>query len=185
MSDLLLEAPPALLDGWCGPVVYRAGGRTPGVVVGTCEHKGTRVFRVWWESPAHPHGTGHPTHPSALLLDLSRAECRDRVARVVAAVMRLDTANGVQYLLRSGEPQDAPGFIEACGGRIFVTASLDEGTMASPLDPWLMASSEPDEPWLTVPALATLDPNDNTRLPDGSRRVDALALLHVARTVLQ
>jgi hypothetical protein len=33
---------------------------------------------------------------------------------------------------------------------------------------------------LHVPALAHIDPHDDTRLPDGSRRVDALALLAVA-----
>ena len=36
-----------------------------------------------------------------------------------------------------------------------------------------------------VPALADIDPHDDTRLPDGSRLVDALALAIVAREVLR
>ncbi|MCA9566943.1 MAG: hypothetical protein KC656_03835 [Myxococcales bacterium] len=36
---------------------------------------------------------------------------------------------------------------------------------------------------LFVPATADLDPHDETRLPDGSRRVDALAMAAVWRAV--
>ena len=38
--------------------------------------------------------------------------------------------------------------------------------------------------WSSVPALATLDPNDPRLLPDGSRLVDALALSMVGRHLL-
>lgn len=37
--------------------------------------------------------------------------------------------------------------------------------------------------WVRLPALAEIDPHDDTRLPDGSRLVDALALAAVCRAV--
>ena len=58
-------------------------------------------------------------------------------------------------------------------GGLFVVGDTNEGRAEfgppsdSPLSPgW----------WVLVPALAHLDPTDDTRLPDGSRLVDALAL---------
>lgn len=43
------------------------------------------------------------------------------------------------------------------------------------------AGTVPDPEYLVVPALGALDPEDDTRLSDGSRLVDALALTHTCR----
>ena len=73
-SDLLTPATAELLAGWCGPVV-EAG--LPVVVLGPCAQAG--AFMV-----ADANGVSGQAWLSALRLDLSRAECRDRAARVLA-----------------------------------------------------------------------------------------------------
>lgn len=159
MSDLLLRATPALLDGWCGPVVWNSFAAThciDGLLLSTDGMADDA--HGWWGS---------------IYLDLTRAECRDRVARVVAAQngMTPDAAVCWYYssvlggwLLHSRRP-----FLRLCDEREQSVAYCAEPDFAA---------------WGRWPALATLDPHDDTRLPDGSRRVDAMALLLVAREVL-
>lgn len=79
-SRLLVPATQALLEGWCGPVVWLPAGATTGIPatwdgrVGVISYRHGGVVDAWdWET----------TTDDALLLDLSRAECRDRVARVL------------------------------------------------------------------------------------------------------
>ena len=133
-DDLLLKATHELLDGWCGPVMWRGllvhcKGTVVGDEVWVCDHRGQFLVSL-----------------ADLHLDLSRAECRDRVARVV----RRHEPYGLTWL---------PG---------------DGGVH------WMVRAVSRSE-WLDA---AGLDPNDDTRLPDGSRLVDAQALLVVAKEVL-
>lgn len=88
----------------------------------------------------------------SLTLDLSRAECRDRVVRVLGGTDWVYVPSVVGWRLwLDRQPSDRGE------GRYYPASG---------------------------PALAGLDPTDDTRLPDGSRLVDALALAAVARHVL-
>jgi hypothetical protein len=112
-------------------------------------------------------------HPSEASLDLSRAECRDRVARAIAAIYRPARA--------------------ACTAPDWYWC--DDGVDASRLDPeWMLSQGVDLLRWyvpgparssheVSVPALGALDPGDGARLSDGSRLVDALALAAVWREV--
>lgn len=129
---LLLPATRALLKGWCGPGVLDGrlvlvDGDNDSVVL----LDGASVMY----NPAHLPAV-FDEDLGELTLDLSRAECWDRVCRV----LQVDFHRGV-----------------------------------------------PRSWWFIDPygrSLAGLDPDDDTRLPDGSRLVDALALAAVARHVL-
>ena len=149
-ADLLLPvaACPGILDGWCGPVVVETQGtgwREAAVV-------GDYIVLFSGRGQAYVEVAGAAADPH-ICLDLSRAECRDRVARWLAP----DAGAPPGWTLYNG-----------VGGTWF-------GGWASPADAGAWAKRVP-----IVPALARLDPNDDTRLPDGSRRVDALALRAVA-----
>lgn len=89
-----------------------------------------------------------------IFVPLDRAEARDRVVRVVPQPWRNEPGPGALSLRRSGD------YVSLCIGGYVVADSR------------------------SVPALADLDPHDDTRLPDGSRLVDALALRAVAMEVL-
>ena len=101
-------------------------------------------------------------------LDTSRAEVRDRVARVLAGVVL--RARG--------------GLVDVC------TAHVWEWSPAMEPRRWLLSSNGGGRGWehftpRSVPALAALDPTADTRLADASRLVDALALAAVAREVIR
>ena len=127
MSDLLLKATPSLLDGWCGPVSRQ---------IPECDFEPGPFA---WPSE---QTVGWVLH--CYSLDLSRAECRDRVARLLRR-----NKYGLQLWLD--------------GHRVMVSAKSATAFYE----------------------MHDLDPNDDTRLPDGSRLVDAQALLLVAREVLK
>lgn len=171
MDDrLLVPATHSLLDGWCGPV------RTP---------KGAEVSigRVDIEDgPFGPvlaaltvrlsDGVEHWLDLRNIALDLSRAECRDRVARVLAAQLRGDrvpTAIAPEWTphLRTRSAAGGLGHVNDGGWwHLWIGGyrRFDAGA---------------------IDALSALDPHDDARLPDGSRLVDALALAAVAREVLR
>lgn len=129
LPPLLLQAKPDLLDGWCGPVM---AGRTP-ERTNPCALLRPGSRKDTWVTSAYSYSLDC----GAIWLDLARAECRDRVARVA----------------------------------------------------WARITNSPT--WTTAPDLVDeetitrhdLDPHDDRRLPDGSRWVDAAALLAVAREV--
>lgn len=110
---LLVPATQELLDDWCGPVLVDG---LPSIA---------NLGEVLWRGPSQAEPRWwYWKNPDRVELDLRFAECRDRVARVLAR-----TAGPVWF------GRDA-------------------------------------------------DPSDDTRLPDGSRLVDALALAAVARDLL-
>lgn len=94
-----------------------------------------------------------------VFLDLRRAEVRDRVARVVAERSCVDPGGGVVWSNTS----------QITGWPTWRIGGSDSGQAFDPSH---------------VPALASLDPASDERLPDGSRAVDAAALACVAREVL-
>lgn len=147
---LLLQATPALLDGWCGPV--EVDGRE------TVVDRGRVLDFADWE-PAEDFIAG-------VWLDLSRAECRDRVARVVAAVLGVPLAERGALWMHQG----AGIWGLFCGSRSFLFKGKPDRRFSPNNPTW-------------VKNLDSLDPEDDTRLPDGSRLVDALALAIVAREV--
>lgn len=155
---LLIPATRALVEEWCGPVVTRAthygGAWAPWVVV----NAGGGTVTVASSSDAATVTVGD------VFLDLSRAECRDRVARVLADIrgiaIRWTTAPRFRY-----------GYSKSAG--------LDGPEQAVFWD-YRGDSGHPE-----VPGFSGLNPNDDTRLPDGSRLVDALAIAAVARQVLR
>lgn len=193
-SDLHLPATEALLRDWCGPVEYRwLGVEIRAVCMGEFDEDG-RVL-LWREA-------GDRWAPlSDVRLDLARAECRDRAARVLATQtmdeIDLEYARECGVYWRGKTPVtvewralDDPLRVVA-GERRWRLASwmsiAERQFVAEPAqvreigasgfhpdhDP---AGTKPDPSCVVVPALADLDPNDDRRLPDGSRWVDALAL---------
>jgi hypothetical protein len=91
---------------------------------------------------------------SAVVLDLTDATSRAHAAWWLAAALGLPSPVGAHWVSYG------------LGWRLTVHQLSD--------DP---------EPSRDVPALDDLDPADDTRLPDGSRRVDAIALGRVCRHV--
>lgn len=142
MDDRLLAPCTAdLLRGWTGPVHGYVHRGIPTRAVSIGEFGGGMVM-LWAE-------TGDAVvRPADLSLDLSLAECRDRVVRVVA-----------QHLANDGAPRPYLRCLDA-----------DSARQTAPAE------------WYDSADLR-LDPNDDTRLPDGSRLVDALALAAVWREV--
>lgn len=171
MTDERLLAPctRALLEGWTGPVHITQIRPAPAVCIG--EFRADGLVHLWAE-------TGDAVvRPESLSLDLSRTECRDRVARVLAGLLlRGIPPNGDGFSwradfggwqLRSHNANWWAGF-GADTSRWF---GADEGNRTG------------RHPSRSVPTLRTLDPHDDTRLPDGSRLVEALALAAVWREV--
>jgi hypothetical protein len=152
---------PGVLRGWTGAVIAETRvGLRHGVY---CDDVG----RVWYPDEVvahHEEVTGEDA--AHLLLDLSRPEVADHVARWVAGRVGLAvgaTAPGWRragvrprrWWLDSGVPFEAPG------------ASRTGLRGAS----------------IVVPALADLDPADDTRTASGARVVDLAALVCVARHI--
>lgn len=112
----------------------------------------------------YPRGGGHcaALPPSEVSVSLADSAARDRVARWVAE--------------RVGMPCDpVAGFWRFVLGAWRLTGS--DGAIE-------FGAADPEaEGRFVVHALSALDPHDDTRLPDGSRLVDALALAAVARHV--
>lgn len=151
---LLVPATQALLDDWCGPVLVDG---LPSI---------TNLGEVLWRGP----GQGEPRwwyweNPDRVELDLRFAECRDRVCRVLIASRRpvMRAHHGARF-----RPGVTRGIWVLHGDQ-----SESETFAASGLGSWT-----------GVPALADLDPTDDTRLPDGSRLVDALALAAITRELM-
>ncbi len=156
---LLVTCTRGLLENWTGPVhgLVQMGVPARAVCTGDFDDRG-RVY-LWTD------GGDASVRPDEVSLDLSRAECRDRVVRVLAS--RVPGCN------RVGEPhvvQLPRGMSRLYFGAHGVALSVQ----------W---SSDPALSDWHVPALAALDPNDDTRLADASRLVDALALAAVWREV--
>ena len=147
-SDLLTPATAELLAGWCGPVVFDG---TTAVVV----DDGTVTVPGWGWQPLHEHAP-------RLSLDLSRAECRDWAARVLAKRV------GVRVGTAAPRWEGAHDGWRLCGEESY-TGNLRLFTAD-------MRGRTGGRLLVHVPALDALDPSDDTRLPDGSRHVDALAL---------
>lgn len=152
-SALLLRATPALLEGWSGPAVFRFEGVDAAVtVVGFNPTSG--MVAIAYVRNGFVEGQGVPV--GDVYLDLARAECRARVARVVLHHTRSNDDAWPAWAFRV-TPYDL--FPLALGwGR------------GSDHDPIFKRYG--------------LKRNDSARLPDGSRLVDAEALLAVAREVL-
>lgn len=150
-SRLLVPASTALLDGWCGPVVLH---RTRLVSVDVDDDG----YALVWPQ-------GQWISCDVLFLNLSQAEARDRVARVLAARFGVPTAHGVMVR--------------------FEWESDDDDQPSANLNIIGLGAEFSSHYWTPcgVRALAGIDPDDDTRLPDGSRLVDALALAAVAREV--
>lgn len=140
---LLIEATPELLEGWCGPVVFRWHHHGP-----------KRAYMVSWDGDLYDD-CGPVEDPDqyrdGLHFDLARAECRDRVARVAWG--------------RVAEPhcRRSPDSGPYKGAVVLIAWTYDGVLVECPTD-------------------QDLDPHDDTRLPDGSRLVDALALAAVWRS---
>lgn len=84
--DLFLRGDclPGLLDGWHGPVECPNEGR-----------RGTSVVLIATKGTGHvianeDGGSTSPVQSSSLFLDLTRPECRDRVARVLARALGIE-----------------------------------------------------------------------------------------------
>lgn len=171
MADerLLLPATRALVEGWCGPVVVRGLSPFhdgPAVLLGPREPSARAGD--WLVYLLHDVEEGcevASVSPDEIRLDLSRAECRDRVWRVVVAAL--------------GSPVDRPEVTHDEDGLVILAGDLrDEQAQ---MYVWDRQGRPAGAARLHVPALADLDPDDDTRLPDGSRLVDALALALVAK----
>lgn len=178
--DLLLEATLALLDGWCGPIVVRRGTThtplwIPGVWLGwSDEDAATLNYEA--VDPTLENGAAEFRDEVEVYLDLSRRECRDRVARALAVPLwELYASQRAKVHAPKPSPY-APGHL----------VRWRHDPHGYTVVHW--AVSDNDGSWrmrVRFFCLADLDPNDGTRLPDGTRLVDALALLHVARAAFK
>jgi len=168
LAALRLPATPELLDGWCGPIMVHRGLAdapcwVPGVWLGW---DGDNVALLNYVAVDINAEIGWPeghedVHVDSVYLDMARAECRDRVARFIHG-SRPDKLG-----VSTREP-DSIGVGEMRIGRMrFADGWHDDGAAYFPGD--------------GVPTLADLDPEDPRLLPDGSRYVDALALMLVCR----
>ncbi len=180
-SDLLLPATAALLDGWSGPVIVDlgTGDRLDAAVLSNGDVLLGRID-VFGEAPAYDYIDSEAALPDgfSLHLDLARAECRDRVARVVhdTAAHRSDSGGGLSVWYFDGawhitRPVFRRG--QTRGG----LSAWDGRSRWRPLVPQ-------HRTLIKAPGLAGLDPDDDRLLPDGSRWADAAALLAVAKEVL-
>ncbi len=157
---------PGVLDRWVGPVVLTLDPPYPAVLVGR-ENGGGYVHPgppPMWQI-AIDGGPVIITPTTDLALNLSRAECRDRVARWVAG--------------RVSPPQRVT---EGVRWRQIGTVA-DRAAWSLTSDGGDQTQFGAERGWIRVPALAALSPSDPARLPDGCRRVDAEALAVVARFV--
>lgn len=155
MSDLLLRASacPGILDGWVGPVVL--DGETLAVLLPGKPH------RVYLPEPhrcleGQEEARALPRH---LSLDLARDEAADRCARWLAWAVGLAVGATAPEWERTPRWRHLGEW--SLGGYRFGHRSGNQ----------------------RAPALAALDPADDTRLPCGARRVDRLALRVVAEHV--
>lgn len=183
-SRLLVPASAALLDGWCGPVVLLDPHERGSDLVGAHLYRDGQVSvfadwtarRTWSTSVSSIHGV-----LDRVMLDLSRAECRDRIIRALIA------------MLWPGDRLDRV----ALDGGPWASDRFDGWTLGTWNRNWSAhfragppARETADEhspyTWLIrLPGLAGIDCLDDTRSPDGSRLADNLALAAVAREVLR
>lgn len=203
MGDPLhIRATAPLLEGWCGPVVAH-----------DCDGDAHRCVSLGWSNNPHIPGAWvfdeadtdsfreNEDEPGPqfvsdvhLLLDLSRAECRDRVCRVLAA--RFGLLPGAAWLtLREGRREaywpvysmradNTPVYgtsVEVIPTHAVLSTQPRIGRTSASFGALPVPYKHGEYFDGVVPALAALDPNDDARLPDGSRLVDALALAAVWR----
>lgn len=160
MTDprLLVPATPALLKGWCGPVVYDGEQ--------TVTYDGL-VFR-----DVYGNGGWWPVDGVlAVLLDISCAECRDRIVRVLGGALGMPTGIPLEF------SADEDGWC-------LIAADLRGPECVGAMAVWDRAGHPAGCCHRPVPELADIDPLEATRLPDGSHLADALALAAIAREVL-
>jgi len=164
---LLVTCTRALLEGWCGPVHGLVHNGVPVRAVSIGDFTGDGRAMLWTDVG------DWLMFPGDLSLDLSRAECRDRVLRVLAlaamgARARAGTAAPDWYWCDDVDGTDVPEWTPSQGGDLLR---------------WYLPTAPASDHEVHVPSLAVLNPNDDTRLPDGGRLVDALALAAVWREV--
>ncbi len=163
---LLVTCTRALLEGWCGPVhgLVFDGVPVRAVCIGDFDADGD-VY-LWTE-------VGDvEVPPGELSLDLSRAECRDRVVRALVATYRpARSACTAPDWYWCDDGNDAPPEPEW---------TLNQG---ADLLRWYVPGPARSDHEVSVPALGAVDPGDGARLPDGSCLADALALAAVWREV--
>lgn len=166
-EDLLYQATPAVLHKWCGSVLvppYRDGpGWTPAVLVDADPDEPD----LW--NVLRPGSGLQQWMTSNVRLDMSRRECRDRVAEVAARATWPDADFAMTTAPR--------WFCHWTHDLPFWTLSIDiiqEGHRGARSGSCVQVEH----------CVAGLDPADNERLSDGSRVVDALALMDFARAVL-
>lgn len=178
---MLIEAGPVLLANWTGSVLADWGPLDP-----ECESprqhtvvsRGPLSFPMLWD--ADDHGwielDGHHEEP-VLYFDLHCVECRDRIRNCIADV----------ELLRSGEGRRPPP-PSSNGTRFFYNYDIEAWQLST--DEYAHAVQTYAPPPcagtanVEIGGLESIDPHDDTRLPDKSRKADALALAAIAREVL-
>lgn len=159
-----------MVRGWCGPVLVK-----------------TRL--LGWQEAAYlemESGTGLLTYQDAsvedvdldyaeICFDLTRAECRDRVVRLVAMCVEPGASGPFVW---GRWPLRSIGGARGSGMWAIRTSSFLERVFVG----W--EASDWRREVQIVAGLAELDPSDQTTLSDGSFLVDALALAIIARHVL-
>ena len=162
---LLVQATPELLDGWCGPVLLETQGLgwVPGVVLDgvaaiLSEHGECKAVDALDDRKlAHVH------------LDLSRAECRDRIDRAIMAALDMP-------------PNMRPEFTADEDGWSMLVGDLRDPAVGE-MAVWDREGRAAGCCKIGAPGLAHVNPLDRALLPDGSRRADALARAAIWRAV--
>lgn len=161
-ADLLAPAPAWLVDGCVLPVVVWDGRPSDPLIAGVAlemhQSGDIRVYHVAEHISSAPRA--YVTDIGTVYLDLARAECRTHGGIAAARLLY----PGEVIVLAAVAP----------GRRFFGAGDLVE---------WGVFTWEPQDGsrWRALdgrhfPALDELNPHDDARLPDGSRRVDAMAL---------
>lgn len=176
-SRLLVPATAALLDGWCGPALAEDsdGNWAPVVVIALARPDLLAAWVVDLDLDALDDRADQIAEDCDgriaelvsfvhLSLDLSRAECRSRVALLLAPLMGLGRVDS------------------ACGmpGRTWYLTHGLAWSEAYEGSGWRRYPDSCEDVLADIPV-----EGDDTRLPDGSRWVDAAALAAVAREVLR
>lgn len=179
MESGVYEVPVELLSGWTGPIFYRDrkpllldGEEIPPTWCPAVFHEG-KIFDLGRDSD----GTGMSPLLFRVGVDIAVGQVRDHLARVTTRVSTEPTlaAGAIAYLAPEEDPTQLGWPLGFWLGPLFFPALNEEE--------WVDWEEHLGPDCVRCPELADLNPEDESRFPDGSLRVDGIALIRVALAV--
>lgn len=180
---LYLRAAPALLQGWCGPLHHERFGAI--TATGRTDEDGM------WQCLSSLVDNVEPYTPEELFFDLSQAGCRDHVARLLLQsvkhrhgrtsklhpVVWVGPARAVLLPHRFSE-EGREGSVRLDGFCATCDDERDRDGHTYIHQDWLLEYR--DGTYQGSDRFWDLDPTDDRKLADGTRLMDAMALLTLA-----